>query len=592
MAHHYVRLPIKLAFTDEKIWEPSYSRTILGVLTGSILLITLFARLIALGPREEKEEEEEDKHTRVPRSIPYTFPFLRSTISFLFNSLSFFSYISFAPSHEPRRLNPQPTVHRIALLTDDVYLVRGARSIVETIRHPSLSVNLSYAMALKYCFGMRDAAVASYLADTSGSREKPIAGSDTAPRNRILFRSHENIHHGLLGSGLTPTSDRFEKYLTEGLASLGVTDEWSARPDLLGLFQDMVGTALIKAVFGPALLDQDPGFLRDLWAFDEVIMDVGRRLPAFLFPGAYMLRKRLLQSVKKWHARARTSAVGVRRAQNEDADDYWGCKMIRERFGTLLDVEHQDYDSVASTDLAFIWAAVTNVVPSSLTLTLQILQDVSITSDIRRDFEVIVDLGSRIRLDMKKLEAHPLLLSMYAETLRFGVQIHVPRNAPHSDQKVGNLVIPQNKMILINTWLAHTDETIWNTKNGIFPLTQFWARRFLVDPKDPTSGPTKKQAPDIKDLIRRDDDVYFTTEGLEGAWIPFGGGQHACPGRLLAKRIMLLSSAVMVALFDIELLTNGQTPKFASPRFGLGVRKPEDRLPFRIKRRSSVALDM
>lgn len=164
---------------------------------------------------------------------------------------------------------------------------------------------------------------------------------------------------------------------------------------------------------------------------------------------------------------------------------------------------------------------VTNVVPSSMTLTLQIFREAEILSQIRQGLAESVEPGTRVRFDWKKLERNPLLLSMYAETLRFGVQIHIPRTSPHRQYSIGNLFVPKNKLMLISTWLAHTDVTVWNTKQDNFPLSDFWAQRFLVDPKDPSSGPTKRRLPSYQRTEANG--VHFSTAGLEGAWIPYGG---------------------------------------------------------------------
>lgn len=38
---------------------------------------------------------------------------------------------------------------------------------------------------------------------------------------------------------------------------------------------------------------------------------------------------------------------------------------------------------------------------------------------------------------------------------------------------------------------------------------------------------------------------YFSLDGLNGSWIPYGGGFRACPGRHFAKREILMTLAVM-----------------------------------------------
>ena len=152
--------------------------------------------------------------------------------------------------------------------------------------------------------------------------------------------------------------------------------------------------------------------------------------------------------------------------------------------------------------------------------------DASLLAALREEVATAIEPGSTFSLSMKKLEECPLLLSMYAETLRLGVQIHIPRHTPHQSLDVGHCTIPNGRLLFVNTWLAHTDRAVWNTKDGAFPLDRFWARRFLVDVKDPFSGPCKIQhgVEDKPDLCSRaSPTTSYSTEGLEGTWIPYGG---------------------------------------------------------------------
>ena len=161
---------------------------------------------------------------------------------------------------------------------------------------------------------------------------------------------------GLLGAGLEPASDRFGRSLAEALDSLPISGEWETFPDFLVFFENLVGTAVIKSLFGPTLLSLNPDFVRDLWAYDKVVMSLAKRLPIFCIPGAYKLRSKLLDSIKKWHTFAASNSEIDAHLGDEDFDQLWGSQMMRDRYRMLLDVEHQDCDSVASTDLALIWA--------------------------------------------------------------------------------------------------------------------------------------------------------------------------------------------------------------------------------------------
>ena len=55
---------------------------------------------------------------------------------------------------------------------------------------------------------------------------------------------------------------------------------------------------------------------------------------------------------------------------------------------------------------------------------------------------------------------------------------------------------------------------------------------------------------------------------------------------------MLLTCATIVTMSDIEILADGEALEFGSPRYGFGVRKPMDRLPFRIRRRDVAHPDV
>ena len=258
--------------------------------------------------------------------------------------------------YDYRRVGLNDPVLRIPLLTNDLYLVHGAKNIAEAFRAKSLSVTWSMGFVLTHCFGMSRRAAAIYYGDTSGPRKKPNPGSKTNPPNRIYYKTHEALLEGLLGQGLAPMTDRLEVEMRDSITSLQISDEWTSFPDLMEFYQIFLGTIVIKTVFGSTLLSQNPDFVQDLWDFDPMVESLAKRLPILFAPRAYRLRRKLLQYIKRWHNYARTHSAGYESVGDQDDDPYWGCKMIRDRYATLCDTKHQDHDSVASTDLAFIWS--------------------------------------------------------------------------------------------------------------------------------------------------------------------------------------------------------------------------------------------
>lgn len=255
-----------------------------------------------------------------------------------------------------RRFNLEQPAMRIALLKDDIYLVQGPKYMAQVLRAPSLTVTQAHAIALKCCFGTSQDAADVYAADTSGSQFKPIEGSDVSCQNRVSYLTHENLTKGLLGSGLAPATNRFEIALTESLCSENIDQDWIYYPDFLEFYENHVGTAIIKALFGSELLRQNPGFYHDFWAYDKVIMKLAQRIPIFWIPNAYRIRKKLLMSIKRWHEFARERSMTEGNIQQGDDDPFWGSEMVRERHKMLLNIGSQDYDSVAATDLGLIWA--------------------------------------------------------------------------------------------------------------------------------------------------------------------------------------------------------------------------------------------
>ncbi|KAL8671174.1 MAG: hypothetical protein Q9168_004327 [Polycauliona sp. 1 TL-2023] len=131
------------------------------------------------------------------------------------------------------RFGRNDPVIRISLLTDDLYLIRGAKNIAEAFRSKSLSVTWSMRFVLMHCFGMSKTAARVYHEDTSGPRVKPNLGSQTDPRDRIYFKTHETLLEGLLGIGLAPMTDRLEAEIREAVPSLDISDEWVEFPNLL-----------------------------------------------------------------------------------------------------------------------------------------------------------------------------------------------------------------------------------------------------------------------------------------------------------------------------------------------------------------------
>ena len=173
-----------------------------------------------------------------------------------------------------------------------------------------------------------------------------------------------------------------------------------------------------------------------------------------------------------------------------------------------------------------------------------------------------------LEFDFAKLCSEPLLQSIYAETLRLHVASFVLRGPDRKDLNLGGWHIPQDSAILVSSYSAQTDPKVWNVSDDPHcpPADEFWAKRFLEE----TMG---KQP-------------VFSLKGRSASWIPYGGGQKICPGRHFAKQEMIVSLAILLTLFDIEMMDDfGRIPENDMAGLGFGALWPKSAMPVRMKRR-------
>ncbi|KAF2710377.1 cytochrome P450 [Pleomassaria siparia CBS 279.74] len=524
---------------------------------------------------------------QVPPEYPAMIPILGSTLPFLWDSATF---VKKATLYAGR-----VTAVRISLLVNGIYLFQDPEAVAAMWKHPSLSSPIFvYTVGLRYLFGMPEKAIESYTIDDSGPYRKPHPNSNVAPHNRVDFLTHDSLLRGLTGSAMGPTFKRYQSIVQRNLDTEGVGEEWKEMPDLFLFFRNHIGKAQLESLFGPSLLRINPGFVDDLWAYDEEVKHLAKRFPRFLIPNAYRVRDRLLAQIKNWYQYARVQFGEDAMDENGEWDPFWGSSMNRQRQAMLLNIDGQDDDSVASTDLGLIWTSITNVVPSTMMTALHIFKDEHLLSRIRGSIEDTVthDNEAGFGVAMDKLLSKDLLQSVYAETLRLYVQSYITRCSPHEDVAVGRWWLPRNEVSMVSSYVSHMNTGVWNTQHGKHPVTSFWPERFLVDSRDDQSGPMRRDLVEAaaattmnKTRNSKDDEPHFTLQGLSGAWIPYGGGFGACPGRLLAKRIILYTCALLVSEFDVKI--NTRDFEMDSSGFGLGTQKPEGQIAFAIRKRKA-----
>lgn len=75
---------------------------------------------------------------------------------------------------------------------------------------------------------------------------------------------------------------------------------WIRIEDLWTFFQQVTTVATMECLFGSVLLQQNPDFMGDYWAFDNSAEDYVRGFPRFLVPSTYATRDRLHENLMTW----------------------------------------------------------------------------------------------------------------------------------------------------------------------------------------------------------------------------------------------------------------------------------------------------
>lgn len=245
-----------------------------------------------------------------------------------------------------------------------------------------------------------------------------------------------------------------------------------------------------------------------------------------------------------------------------------------------------------------------NSIPAAFWMLVHVINDPFLLRRARHEMEKCIvpstTIGRDSTFDVTALCNNPLLQSIYAETLRLRAFPFLIRSPEREDLSFKEWLLPKSKFILISSYHAQMDENVWNTGSAkdCHPLAEFWADRFLIYPGNGASGPLKPSfrpqpapRPDQADVTQettskqeeQGKEPIFTTEGLAGAWVPFGGGHRMCPGRHFAKVEIIATFAMMCTMFDIELI--GGLPAPNMKEVGWGTLPTSGKTPCRIRRR-------
>ncbi|KAL8811175.1 MAG: hypothetical protein Q9223_006229 [Gallowayella weberi] len=439
------------------------------------------------------------------------------------------------------------SVVRLSFLKKDIYVVSGAELLNAIWKNTrGMTSTNGINIALSNMFNTPKEDMLFFEADDSGITHDPHPRSATKIENRVFYLMHKATVDCLAGSHLTAAALAFQTALAE----------------------------------------------RDFWMFNGTMPRLLQGWPRWMMPKAWQARDRCIAAMKKWRSMT-------------DGFAFDGNAMIPRRWSYFSRMKELSEHGVACSDLGILWGMNSNSMPATFWLFWHIVQDRRLLDRVQAEVDHCQAscTGSTSTFDTTALCNQPLLQSIYAETLRKYTAVYIIRKPEHEDAQIMNYRVPKDKMIVVSSASAHMDKRNWNVGSlGEHPVDQFWADRFLTytcKSTQPSAAKTTAttsmtppstvaSAPVSALHEKHSQDVRFSLNGYGGAWIPFGGGIHQCPGRHWVKLQMLFSFAMINQAFEIELLDTKDRLRVDMRKFGLGALQPAEKARFRIRRKYHV----
>ncbi|THV97343.1 cytochrome P450 [Aureobasidium pullulans] len=499
--------------------------------------------------------------------VPYSIPVVGHAMAFAFSVADLIQDNLHLCANELDNYSPI----RFKGMNVELSFISGPKNVFSLFRQSrKFSAKASVVIAIDRLFGTPKHLVPSfYDHDDTGYDGKPDSGSrDVAPHLRIHHTVHVQVIKYLSGSGLKPMTNKLMENIAKTMLSSGIGGVWLEMEDLFDFCKLKLLHASINSMFGEYLTALHPDFVDDYWKFDDCTTTLVKGFPSFMVPRSWAARRKCLDSLKHWKAYVEKLVDADGRTFYEGLDPHFGSQFIRQRHEGFNKMEPMNADSIASEDLAIMWAANSNAIPAAYWFLYEIFRDPELLGRVRSEVD----------------------------------------GAPREDYQLGDYSFKKDRLLVAASYIAHHDTKVWNqgTVDDPHPLNQFWAERFLLKTGSDHSGPllqsyrkkhvdipatTRPELPVRVDSAMEDSavqpEVKYSTDGLAGAWVPYGGGQSLCPGRHYAKQEMLMTFAIMSTCFDIEILQEpGEVTLPDLGYFGLGVLPPKNKTRCRIRRRT------
>lgn len=277
-------------------------------------------------------------------------------------------------------------------------------------------------------------------------------------------------------------------------------------------------------------------------------------LPSIIGRTAYNARTRIHAALKKWYEAG----------HDQDANPKTGpADYVRQR-AALLRKERFDPADFSKLEITIMHGATSNTIPTLFWVVSFIFLRPELVKELREEASMSVfgttdftpsPNGSVIDIPVAKLEERsPLLLACYREAIRLASQPitvrKVAKDFTVSDPLTSRTyLLKKGADVMLPATTLHRSPSIWGPE-----ADEFNPRRFY---------PSKSKSEEEGKATRR-----------QGAYMPFGGGKHMCPGRHFAWAEISGFVTALLLGYEIEGLKE-ENVRMRDARMGEAIAKPD-----------------
>jgi cytochrome P450 len=340
--------------------------------------------------------------------------------------------------------------------------------------------------------------------------------------------------------------------------------------DLRELTRSFVARVATPSVFGTDFCDNFPDFAQYIWILDQHFVLLASGLPAWVPYRPLQLgraaKRKLLAYLEEYHTELEKVANG------EDPDPKWeNLDNVSSFMKARLELFRKEGASIrvrAALDLGFLWAMNANSAPLVFWMLYEINRDPVLLEQIRdeivpymdvvqpkNDFGLAVWMAPELRhVDIDGLmEKCPLLKASYLETLRLYTGSYAIKwmkedavLGKHSNAEGGGYLLKKGTF-------AHASHELHQLDPVAYPDPHEWQpSRHIKESTDEKGNRTLTaeigtlRPFGMYSMLRRASSPWHLADAMTG------GGSHMCKGRAFAARELIVFTAAILSMYDVQ----------------------------------------